>query len=104
MGIHDDAFDFSFESEVPVCKHGMPSFIFRVLILVFGYAYPSYKCHKTIELNKPEIGQLRFWILVALLTVLGAFADAFFSWQEAILLPLYYEAKAINWFVRGFGE
>ncbi|XP_042391488.1 HVA22-like protein i isoform X1 [Zingiber officinale] len=52
----------------------------------------AYKCYKTIELNKQEIGQLRFWcqywILVALLTALGVFADIFFSW-----LPFYYGAK-----------
>lgn len=68
------------------------SFICRVLILALGYVYPAYKCYKTVELNKPEIEQLRFWcqywILVALLSVFGAFADVFFSW-----LPFYYEAK-----------
>ncbi|XP_042399783.1 putative HVA22-like protein g [Zingiber officinale] len=68
------------------------SFISRVLILALGHVYPAYKCYKTVELNKPEIEQLRFWcqywILVAFLSVLGAFADVFFSW-----LPLYYEAK-----------
>ncbi|KAG6505754.1 putative HVA22-like protein g [Zingiber officinale] len=68
------------------------SFIFRVLILVFGYAYPAYECYKTIELNKQEIGQLRFWsqywILFGLLRELGVFADILFSW-----LPFYYGAK-----------
>ena len=29
--------------------------------LVLGYAYPAYECFKTVELNKPEIEQLRFW-------------------------------------------
>ncbi|KAK2428662.1 putative HVA22 protein g [Trifolium repens] len=28
---------------------------------VFGYAYPTYECHKGVEKNKPEIEQLRFW-------------------------------------------
>ena len=29
--------------------------------LVLGYAYPAYDCYKTVELNRPEIEQLRFW-------------------------------------------
>ena len=32
-----------------------------VFRLVLGYAYPAYECFKTVELNKPEIEQLRFW-------------------------------------------
>ncbi|CAN1323058.1 HVA22-like protein i [Linum perenne] len=60
--------------------------------LIFGYAYPAYECYKTVELNKPEIEQLRFWcqywILVALLTVSERIGDAFISW-----LPMYSEAK-----------
>ncbi|XP_072981382.1 putative HVA22-like protein g [Typha angustifolia] len=70
----------------------MGSFLTRALILVLGYAYPAYDCYKTVELNKPEIEQLRFWcqywILVALLTVFERVADAFISW-----LPMYSEAK-----------
>lgn len=68
------------------------SFLSRALILVFGYAYPAYACYKTVELNKPEIEQLRFWcqywILIALLAVLERFGDIFFSW-----MPMYCEAK-----------
>ncbi|TVU31231.1 hypothetical protein EJB05_22918 [Eragrostis curvula] len=67
-------------------------FLSRVLLLAFGYAYPAYECYKTVELNKPVIEQLifwcRYWILVALLTVLERFGDATVSW-----LPLYSEAK-----------
>lgn len=29
--------------------------------MVLGYAYPAYECYKTVEKNKPEIEQLRFW-------------------------------------------
>lgn len=29
--------------------------------MIFGYAYPAYECYKSVELNKPDIEQLRFW-------------------------------------------
>jgi len=29
--------------------------------LVLGYAYPAYDCYKMVELNRPEVEQLRFW-------------------------------------------
>ncbi|XP_054817923.1 putative HVA22-like protein g [Prosopis cineraria] len=68
------------------------SFITRVLVMIFGYAYPAYECYKTVEKNKPEIEQLRFWcqywILVAVLTVCERIGDAFISW-----IPMYSEAK-----------
>ncbi|CAL1355624.1 unnamed protein product [Linum trigynum] len=68
------------------------SFLTRGLVLAFGYAYPAYECYKTVELNKPEIEQLRFWcqywILVAVLTVCERIGDAFISW-----VPMYSEAK-----------
>ncbi|KAL3372232.1 hypothetical protein AABB24_008663 [Solanum stoloniferum] len=68
------------------------SFITRVLVMVFGYAYPAYECFKTVEMNKPDIQQLRFWcqywILVAMLTICERFGDAFISW-----VPMYSEAK-----------
>ncbi|KAJ7966858.1 HVA22-like protein [Quillaja saponaria] len=68
------------------------SFLTRGLVMVFGYAYPAYECYKTVEKNKPEIEQLRFWcqywILVAVLTVSERIGDAFISW-----LPMYSEAK-----------
>ncbi|RLN19610.1 putative HVA22-like protein g [Panicum miliaceum] len=67
-------------------------FLSRALLLAFGYAYPAYKCYKTVELNKPEIEHLifwcQYWILVAILTVLERFRDVAISW-----LPLYSEAK-----------
>ncbi|KAJ6405891.1 hypothetical protein OIU84_013791 [Salix udensis] len=60
--------------------------------MVFGYAYPAYECYKTVELNKPEVEQLRFWcqywILVAVLTVCERIGDTFISW-----VPMYSEAK-----------
>ncbi|KAG6498308.1 hypothetical protein ZIOFF_046220 [Zingiber officinale] len=72
------------------------SFISRVLILALGHVYPAYKCYKTVELNKPEIEQLRFWcqywILVAFLSVLGAFADVFFSWWAS-----FHSTMKQNW-------
>ncbi|KAK9071851.1 hypothetical protein SSX86_008281 [Deinandra increscens subsp. villosa] len=68
------------------------SFLTRGLIMVFGYAYPAYECFKSVEKNKPEIEQLRFWcqywILVAVLTVCERIGDAFVSW-----VPMYSEAK-----------
>lgn len=64
----------------------------RGLVMILGYAYPAYECFKTVEKNKPEIDQLRFWcqywILVALLTVFERVGDAFVSW-----VPMYSEAK-----------
>ncbi|XVE93773.1 hypothetical protein REPUB_Repub01dG0223600 [Reevesia pubescens] len=70
----------------------MGSFLSRTLLMAFGYAYPAYDCFKSVENNKPEIEQLRFWcqywILVAILTVYERIGDAFVSW-----LPLYNEAK-----------
>ncbi|GAY32969.1 hypothetical protein CUMW_005000 [Citrus unshiu] len=67
-------------------------FITRCLILVFGYAYPAFECYKIVEKNRVEIDQLRFWckywILVAMLTVLERFLDAIASW-----FPMYGELK-----------
>lgn len=60
--------------------------------MVFGYAYPAYECFKSVEKNKPDIEQLRFWcqywILVAVLTVSERIGDTFISW-----VPMYSEAK-----------
>lgn len=60
--------------------------------MVFGYAYPAYECFKSVEKNKPDIDQLRFWcqywILVAVLTVCERIGDTFVSW-----VPMYCEAK-----------
>ncbi|KAJ0856384.1 hypothetical protein HanRHA438_Chr13g0577901 [Helianthus annuus] len=37
------------------------SFLTRGLVMLFGYAYPAYECFKSVEKNKPDIEQLRFW-------------------------------------------
>ncbi|KAK1406616.1 hypothetical protein QVD17_42080 [Tagetes erecta] len=74
-----------------VCKM-IGSLLTRGLIMVFGYAYPAYECYKSVEKNKPDIEQLRFWcqywILVAVLTVSERIGDTFVSW-----VPMYSEAK-----------
>ncbi|KAL3639074.1 hypothetical protein CASFOL_016981 [Castilleja foliolosa] len=68
------------------------SLITRVLMLIFGYVYPAYECFKSVEMNKPDIDQLRFWcqywILVAGLTVGERIGDTFIGW-----VPMYGEAK-----------
>ncbi|OEL15229.1 HVA22-like protein i [Dichanthelium oligosanthes] len=68
------------------------SIVTGALTLVLGYAYPAYDCYKTVELNRPEVEQLRFWcqywILLAVLTVLERVGENFVSW-----LPMYSEAK-----------
>ncbi|XP_061336472.1 putative HVA22-like protein g isoform X2 [Gastrolobium bilobum] len=68
------------------------SFLTWALVMVFGYAYPAYECYKAVEMNKPEIENLRFWcqywILVAVITVCERIGDTFISW-----VPLYCEAK-----------
>ncbi|KAJ0479001.1 hypothetical protein HanHA300_Chr00c0882g0819841 [Helianthus annuus] len=62
------------------------SFLTRGLVMLFGYAYPAYECFKSVEKNKPDIEQLRFWcqywILVAVLTVCERIGDTFISWYE----------------------
>ncbi|KAI7751998.1 hypothetical protein M8C21_033172 [Ambrosia artemisiifolia] len=68
------------------------SILTRGLVMVFGYAYPAYECFKSVEKNKPDVEQLRFWcqywILVAMLTVCERIGDTFVSW-----VPMYSEAK-----------
>ncbi|KAG4146921.1 hypothetical protein ERO13_D05G190000v2 [Gossypium hirsutum] len=68
------------------------SFLTRGLVTVFAYAFPAYECYKTVEMNKPDVEELRFWcqywILVAVLTVSERIGDAFVSW-----VPMYSEAK-----------
>ncbi|PSS15879.1 HVA22-like protein [Actinidia chinensis var. chinensis] len=67
-------------------------FITRGLVLVLGYAYPAFECFRTVEKNRVEIEELRFWcqywIIVAVLTVLERIGDIFISW-----LPMYGEMK-----------
>ncbi|KAI3939158.1 hypothetical protein MKX01_002026 [Papaver californicum] len=69
-------------------------FLTRILIMLVGYAYPAFECYKTVEKNKIEIEQLRFWcqywIIVAVLTVTERFTDFFISW-----LPMYGEMKLV---------
>ncbi|OWM82568.1 hypothetical protein CDL15_Pgr002143 [Punica granatum] len=60
--------------------------------MVFGYAYPAFQCFKTVEKNRVEIEELRFWcqywIIVAMVTVLERIMDILISW-----LPMYSELK-----------
>ncbi|KAL2323029.1 hypothetical protein Fmac_027408 [Flemingia macrophylla] len=69
-------------------------FINRILILVLGYAYPGFECYKTVEKNRVDMEELRFWckywIIVALFTVLEKFTDIFVGW-----LPMYGEMKLV---------
>lgn len=41
-----------------VLKFALYCFVFRMML---GYVYPAYECYKAVEMNKPEIEQLRFW-------------------------------------------
>ena len=67
-------------------------FINRCLILLLGYAYPGFECYKTVEKNRVDIEELlfwcKYWIIVALITVLEKFLDIFIAW-----LPMYGEVK-----------
>ncbi|CAN6977752.1 unnamed protein product [Brassica oleracea var. botrytis] len=36
-------------------------FIIRLLVLILGYTYPAFECFKTVEKNKVDIEELRFW-------------------------------------------
>ncbi|XP_015898855.3 HVA22-like protein j [Ziziphus jujuba] len=67
-------------------------FITRLLIMLFGYAYPAFECYKVVEKNRVEIDELRFWckywILVAMLSVTERIGDIFISW-----FPMYGEMK-----------
>ncbi|TKY53140.1 HVA22 protein j [Spatholobus suberectus] len=70
------------------------NFINRILILLLGYAYPGFECYKTVEKNRVDIEELRFWckywIIVALFTVLEKFTDILIGW-----LPMYGEMKLV---------
>ncbi|KMT06667.1 hypothetical protein BVRB_7g158310 [Beta vulgaris subsp. vulgaris] len=67
-------------------------FIGRGLFMILGYAYPAFECFKTVERNKVNIDELRFWcqywIIVAVLSVCERFGDIFISW-----VPFYGELK-----------
>ncbi|XP_073099671.1 putative HVA22-like protein g [Elaeis guineensis] len=66
----------------------------RVLVMLFGYAYPAFECFKTLEQRQSpgEVEQLRFWcqywVIVAIVTIIERFGDPLVSW-----LPMYGEAK-----------
>ncbi|XP_051150512.1 putative HVA22-like protein g [Andrographis paniculata] len=67
-------------------------FITTTLLLVLGYAYPAFQCFKTVDKNRVDISELRFWcqywIVVAVITVLEKIGDVFIAW-----LPMYGELK-----------
>ncbi|KAL1314078.1 hypothetical protein HN51_040816 [Arachis hypogaea] len=67
-------------------------FLTRCLILLLGYAYPGFECYKTVEKNRVDNEELRFWcqywIIVAMFTVLEKLADVVVGW-----FPLYDELK-----------
>ncbi|KAJ0868791.1 hypothetical protein HanRHA438_Chr11g0482131 [Helianthus annuus] len=52
--------------------------------LLLAYLYPAYECFKSIEKNKPDVEQLRFWcqywIIIAAMTVWDPFGDALIGW------------------------
>ncbi|KAJ9561420.1 hypothetical protein OSB04_006580 [Centaurea solstitialis] len=67
--------------------------------MVFGYAYPAYECFKSVEKNKTDIEQHRFWcqywILVVVLTVCERIGDTFVSWARDIVV-LYWQ-RAVSY-------
>ncbi|XP_026432920.1 putative HVA22-like protein g isoform X1 [Papaver somniferum] len=72
----------------------MGSVFTRLLVMLFGYAYPAFECFKAVEKNKMDTEQLLFWcqywILAAMLTVSERVMDVFISW-----VPMYFEAKLV---------
>ncbi|XP_064967970.1 putative HVA22-like protein g [Musa acuminata AAA Group] len=70
----------------------LAEYITRLLVVVFGYAYPAFECFKTLEQGQGNAQQLRFWcqywIIVAILTVIEMPGNFLVS-----LLPMYGEAK-----------
>ncbi|KAK4782624.1 hypothetical protein SAY86_006998 [Trapa natans] len=67
-------------------------FATRCLLMVFGYAYPAFHCFKTVEKNHINIEELqfwcRYWIIMALVTILERITDLLISWS-----PMYNELK-----------
>ncbi|KAJ8432058.1 hypothetical protein Cgig2_016337 [Carnegiea gigantea] len=67
-------------------------FINRGLVMILGYAYPAFECFKTVERNKVDIEELRFWcqywMIIAALSVVERIGDLFISW-----VPFYGEMK-----------
>ncbi|KAJ8475875.1 hypothetical protein OPV22_019602 [Ensete ventricosum] len=70
----------------------LAEYITRLLVVLFGYAYPAFECFKTLEQGQGNTQQLRFWcqywIIVAILTVIEMPGNFLVS-----LLPMYGEAK-----------
>ncbi|KAJ8899126.1 hypothetical protein K2173_010589 [Erythroxylum novogranatense] len=66
--------------------------ITRSLVLFLGYAYPAFECFKSVEKNKVDNAELRFWcqywVIIGLLTVCESVGDVFMSW-----MPMYGETK-----------
>lgn len=64
----------------------------RYLVLLFGYAYPAFECFRSVEKNKVNVEEIKFWcqywIIIALVTVCERIGDVFLSW-----LPMYGEVK-----------
>ncbi|KAH8485382.1 hypothetical protein Peur_070982 [Populus x canadensis] len=64
----------------------------RYLVLLFGYAYPAFECFRSVEKNKVDVEEIKFWcqywIIIALVTVCERIGDVFLSW-----LPMYGEVK-----------
>jgi len=71
-------------------------FIINILVLVFGYAYPTFESfriiERTIERKRPCTDRLLFWcqywVIIAMITALEKFGDIFVSW-----VPFYGESK-----------
>lgn len=61
-------------------------------MLLFGYAYPAFECFRSVEKNKVDVEEIKFWcqywIIIALVTVCERIGDVFLSW-----LPMYGEVK-----------
>lgn len=64
----------------------------RYLVLLFGYAFPAFECFRSVEKNKVDVEEIKFWckywIIIALVTVCERVGDVFLSW-----LPMYGEVK-----------
>ncbi|KAL0775064.1 hypothetical protein Bca101_040216 [Brassica carinata] len=78
-----------FHHQAPCVCPALPPYL-----LILGYTYPAFECYKTVEKNKVDIEELRFWcqywILLALISSFERVGDIFISW-----LPLYGEMKVV---------
>ncbi|KAL8059304.1 hypothetical protein ABFX02_03G077200 [Erythranthe guttata] len=66
--------------------------IIKALVFILGFVYPAFECFKIVEMNKPDVEQLRFWckywILVVVLTVVEKITLFLNTW-----FPIYGGAK-----------